>query len=151
MTNMPPARSAEQRKSDVLERLEKDQDAWVSTADRDGGPLLAPLSFVWHDGTLLMCTRTTNRTARNLAANGEARIALGHTRDVILIDAAAETVAGTDLPAAAADAFAAKLAWDPRERAAWVYLRFRPRRLLAWREENELEGRELMRNGAWRV
>lgn len=63
MTNAEPARSWEQRKQDVLNRLEKDDDAWVATASADGVPTLVPLSFVWDRGTLLMATRRTNPTA----------------------------------------------------------------------------------------
>lgn len=32
----PPARTPKQRMQDTLDRLENDEDAWVSTADGDG-------------------------------------------------------------------------------------------------------------------
>lgn len=149
MTVREPARSREQRKQDVFDHLEKDEDAWVSTASADGVPTLVPLSFVWDDGTLLMATRRTNPTAVNLTPSGQARIALGPTRDVVLIEATAELVEGTDLPQTSGDAFAAKLSWDLRGRPSWVYLRFTPYAIRAWREENELAGRELMADGRW--
>jgi hypothetical protein len=48
-----------------------------------------------------------------------------------------------------ADAFAAKL-WDARASAArYAYFRVTPQRIQAWREENELAARDLMRNGRW--
>lgn len=149
MTNPEPARSREQRKQDVLDHLEKDEDAWVSTSSADGAPTLVPLSFVWDRETLLMATRRTNPTAVNVTPAGQARIALGHTRDVVLIEATAEVVEGADLPVESGDAFAAKLNWDLRGRSAWVYLRFTPYAVRAWREENELAGRELMAEGRW--
>ncbi|MDT4920398.1 MAG: hypothetical protein QOI15_1300, partial [Pseudonocardiales bacterium] len=31
----------------------------------------------------------------------------------------------------------------------YIYLVLEPRRIQAWREENELRGRVLMRNGRW--
>ncbi|MFI8289984.1 pyridoxamine 5'-phosphate oxidase [Streptomyces sp. NPDC085614] len=102
-------------------------------------------------GTVLLCTCRTNPTARNLTPGGRVRLSLGHTRDVVLVDGTAEVVEGHDLPPASADAFAAKLAWDPRDRPAWVYLRVTPRTVKAWREENELAERELMRDGVWLV
>ncbi|MFF1838093.1 pyridoxamine 5'-phosphate oxidase family protein [Streptomyces sp. NPDC058231] len=151
MTNPEPARSREQRKQDVFGRLEKDEDAWVATASADGAPTLVPLSFVWDRGTLLMATRRTNPTARNVTPTGQARISLGHTRDVVLIDAAAEVVEGADLATESGDAFAAKLDWDLRGRTSWVYLRFTPHAVRAWREENELSERELMADGTWLV
>lgn len=151
MATNPPARDAGQRKRDTLRRLETDEDAWVSSSSGEGVPCLVPLSFVWHDGRLVMATKKNNPTARNLAANGACWVALGPTRDVVLIESTAECVASNALPDDVGAAFAQKLGWDPRGRDAWVFLSFRPRRLLAWREENELAGRELMRDGVWRV
>lgn len=152
MTITEPARSREQRKQDVLDRLSQDDDMWVATASAGGEPCLVPLSFVWDRGTLLMCTRRTNPTARNLTPAGEVRVTLGHTRDVVHIEGAAEPVEGTELAPESADAFAAKLnGWDPRNRKPWVYFRITPRTVKAWREENELAERELMREGRWLV
>ncbi|WP_145763458.1 pyridoxamine 5'-phosphate oxidase family protein [Streptomyces brevispora] len=149
MTKHEPARSREQRKQDVLDHLEKDKDAWVSTASPDGVPTLVPLSFVWDRGTLLMATRRTNPTAVNVTPAGHARIAVGHTRDVVLVEATAEVIEGADLATESGDAFASKLNWDLRGRPTWVYLRFTPTAVKAWREENELTGRELMAEGRW--
>ncbi|MFJ2088040.1 pyridoxamine 5'-phosphate oxidase family protein [Streptomyces sp. NPDC087901] len=149
MTNREPARSREQRKQDALDHLEKDEDAWVSTASADGVPTLVPLSFVWDRGTLLMATRRTNPTAVNVTSDGQARIALGPTRDVVLIEATAELIENADLPSESSDAFAAKLGWDLRDLSAWVYLRFTPYAVRAWREKNELADRELMADGRW--
>ncbi|WP_329025121.1 MULTISPECIES: pyridoxamine 5'-phosphate oxidase family protein [unclassified Streptomyces] len=151
MPHPEPARSREQRKQDVLDRLEKDTDAWVSTASVDGAPTLVPLWFVWDGEALLMATRRTNPTAVNLTPAGRAHIALGHTRDVVMIEAAAEVVEGTDLPTASGDAFAAKFSWDLRGRPAWVYLRFTPHAIRAWRESNEQPDRDLMTDGHWLV
>ncbi|MFJ6605158.1 pyridoxamine 5'-phosphate oxidase family protein [Streptomyces lydicus] len=123
----------------------------MSTASRDGTPCLVPLSFVWHGERLVMATRKNNPTARNLAANGACRVALGPTRDVVLLESTAEVLASDALPEDTGAAFAAKLGWDPRGRDAWVFLSFRPHRILAWREVNELPERELMRDGVWRV
>ncbi|MDQ0796432.1 pyridoxamine 5'-phosphate oxidase family protein [Streptomyces sp. B1I3] len=151
MTEREPARSPEQRKQDVLDRLEQDDDAWVATASHDGVPCLVPLSFVWDGETLLLATRRTNPTAVNVTPSGEIRVSLGHTRDVVLIEGTAEIVEGSALPGASGDAFAAKLDWDLRGRPAWVYLRITPRTVKAWREENELAGRDLMTDGVWLV
>ncbi len=98
-----------------------------------------------------MSTRRTTPTARNLTPRGRVRLSLGHTRDVVLLDGDAEGVEGRELDTAAADAFAAKLGWDPRDREPWIYLRVALRTVRAWREENELAGRLLMRDGVWLV
>lgn len=149
MTKYEPARSREQRKQDALDRLEQDEDAWVSTASQAGVPTLVPLWFVWDRGTLLMATRRTNPTAVNVTPAGQARIAVGHTRDVVLIEATAEAIEGAGLAPESGDAFAAKFDWDPRNSPAWVYLRFTPTAIRAWRETNEQAGRELMADGRW--
>jgi hypothetical protein len=118
MTTQEPARSREERRRDTLGRLAKDDGAWVATASADGQPCLTPLSFLWDGTSLLMCTRRTNPTARNVTPRGEAVVTLGHTRDVVHVEGPAEVVEGSALAAESADAFAAKLGWDPRDRQA---------------------------------
>ncbi|MFI6119105.1 pyridoxamine 5'-phosphate oxidase family protein [Streptomyces sp. NPDC051064] len=151
MTEREPARGPEQRKQDALDRLEKDEDVWVATASADGVPCLVPLWFVWDRGTLLLATRRTNPTAVNVTPSGPVRLALGHTRDVVLIEGTAEIVEGADLPTESGDAFAGKFHWDLRGRPAWVYLRITPATVRAWREANEQAGRDLMLDGTWLV
>jgi hypothetical protein len=102
--------------------------------------------------TLLIATPTSSPTSRNLQATGRARVGVGPTRDVVLIEGTAQALAADDLPGDVGDAFAAKTGFDPRELATpYTYFRIRPRRLQAWREANELQGRELLRDGRWVV
>lgn len=145
----PPPRDRAQRRQDTLRRLAEDEDAWVATASADGVPCLVPLSFAWLNESLVMATRETNPTAVHIRETGLATLSLGGTRDVVLISALARTVPADQLPSEEADAFAAKLGWEPRKMDGWCYMRFLPRSLRAWREENELRGRLLMREGEW--
>jgi hypothetical protein len=146
-----PARSAEQRKKDTLARLERDVDLWVASADGEGNPYLLPLSYVWDGSSLILATVESSPTGRNLRTFGRVRIGLGPTRDVVLIDGTVETFSRETVPAELADAFAAKL-WDARVgKTRYAYFRVTPRRIQAWREENELVGRDLMRGGRWLV
>jgi nitroimidazol reductase NimA-like FMN-containing flavoprotein (pyridoxamine 5'-phosphate oxidase superfamily) len=146
---MPPARSPAQRKSDTLEKLQSEVDIWVASADEDGEAYLVPLSYCWDGSALTVATARGSRTARNLLRAGQARVALGPTRDVVVIDGTVEEVAiGTDVELE--DAHARATGFDPRTLAAeYVYLRITPDRIQAWREENELSGRDLMRDGRW--
>jgi len=48
-----------------------------------------------------------------------------------------------------ADRHAAATGFDPRTLTGYVYLRLRPCQVQAWREENELAGRTIMRAGSW--
>lgn len=147
-----PARTPGQRKLDALTRLENDIDAWVATAVRgEATPYLVPLSFLWDGSAFLIATPGTSRTGRNLRDTGRVRLGIGATRDVVLVEGAAQALAASEIPAEVGDAFAAKTGFDPRLTAAYVYFRIQPQRIQAWREENELEGRDLMRAGRWVV
>jgi nitroimidazol reductase NimA-like FMN-containing flavoprotein (pyridoxamine 5'-phosphate oxidase superfamily) len=146
-----PARSAEQRTKDTLHRLEHDVDAWVATADgASGTPYLVPLSFLWNGSYLLFATPASSPTGRNLAASGRARVGIGPTRDVVIVEGTVETVQPGELTEQDAELFAAKTGFDPRRLATpYLYFRVVPRRVQAWREADELDGRELMCDGRW--
>jgi nitroimidazol reductase NimA-like FMN-containing flavoprotein (pyridoxamine 5'-phosphate oxidase superfamily) len=146
-----PVRSAEQRKKDTLHRLDHDVDAWVATADSaTGTPYLVPLSFLWNGSYLLFATPASSPTGRNLAATGRARVGIGPTRDVVMVEGTVRTVQPGELTEEDAELFAAKTGFDPRRLAApYLYFRVVPRRVQAWREADELDGRELMREGRW--
>lgn len=148
-----PARGAEQRKQDTLRRLEHDVDLWLATADADGGaPYLVPLSFVWDGETLLVATPAASPTGRNLATTGTTRLGIGPTRDVVMVDGTVTPVELADLPEEEAELFAARTGFDPRGlKTRYRYFRIRPQRVQAWREANELDGRDLMRDGKWLV
>jgi hypothetical protein len=147
----PPVRTAQQRKADTLRRLENDVDTWVATADPATGiPYLVPLSFLWDGVTVLISTPAASPTSRNLRATGRVRLGIGPTRDLVLIEGTVQTeTAAAEISAQTGDAFAAKTGFDPRELTGYAYFRIRPQRLQAWREANELTGRDLMSGGDW--
>ncbi|MEV7736075.1 pyridoxamine 5'-phosphate oxidase family protein [Streptomyces sp. NPDC088921] len=149
-----PARTTRQRKQDTLNRLEHDEDVWVATAPDDGSgvPYLVPLSFLWDGSTILLATPAGSPTGRNLKATGRVRLGLGPTRDVVMIEGTVDTVTQTELTGEEGDRFAARTGFDPRRLATpYLYFRVRPQRVQAWREADELTGRELMRDGQWLV
>ena len=136
-----PARSTAQRVDDTLRRLERDVDAWVATASAEGEPCMVPLSFLWDGATLLFSTAPGNPTARNLAAGGRARVGIGETRDVVLMECDVEPLPAAGMAPEVVDAFAAKTGFRPGPR--YVYLRMTPLWVQAWREVDELAGRDL--------
>ncbi|MFJ8082201.1 pyridoxamine 5'-phosphate oxidase family protein [Streptomyces sp. NPDC096205] len=145
-------RTAGERKRDVLGRLERETDVWVASADGAGVPYLVPLWFAWDGADVWLATRPGNPTGRNLSAGRRARLALGDTRDVVLIDGEVEVFSARDVPSAGAEVFAGKHGWDPRsEQAVYAYYRVRPVVVQAWCEVRELPKRTLMRDGAWLV
>ncbi|WP_277050803.1 pyridoxamine 5'-phosphate oxidase family protein [Ruania albidiflava] len=156
----PPARpapaaprDAQQRKQDTLRLLTTPAiDAWVATASPDGAPYVVPLSLAWIEGRVVLALPAATRTARNLAATARARLGVGATRDVVLIDAELDRMLAVDDHEAASVGarYAAQADWDPRAApAGQVYAVLRPQRIQAWREANEQEDRTLMRDGAW--
>jgi hypothetical protein len=148
---MEPPRDRHQRQADALARLETDVDVWVATADADGMPHLVPLSLDWDGKRVVVCAERTSRTIENLLRAKVARLGIGPTRDVVMIDAAVEdSVAADAAPVLLAERYAQRTGWDPRRVASqYVYVTLRPRRIHAWRESNELPGRTLMRDGEW--
>ncbi|MET9110093.1 pyridoxamine 5'-phosphate oxidase family protein [Streptomyces zhihengii] len=150
-TDAPDApRSLDERLADTRKRFETDVDVWVATADGDGHPYLVPLSFHWDGAVFLISTHRDNPTARNLLASGEARLAFGVTRDVVLVHGTAALLEADGLAPGEADAFAARTGFDPRAaRPPYPYFRVTPVSVQAWREVNEMRGRELMTDGRW--
>jgi hypothetical protein len=149
--DQPPARPRAQRKADVLAKLETDIDVWVASADAAGRAHLIPLSFGWDGETVTVATPRTSRTAVNLMRAGWARVALGPTRDVVIIDGPVEAIPlGTDPDLE--EEHAQSSDFDPRELAEeYIYLRITPHNIQAWRESDEIEHRQLMRRGDWLV
>jgi hypothetical protein len=143
------ARTLAQRKADTLERLEHDVDCWVATADLDGVAYLVPLSFRWDGKSLLLATPASSPTGRNLQARGKVRLGVGETRDVVLIEGDVSVARSDELSGEEGDAFAGKTGFDPRDLTGYLFFRIQPRRVQAWREANELAGRDLMRDGQW--
>ena len=148
-----PPRSAAERKEHVLELLESEEDAWVATASPQAEVTQIPLSFAWTGSVLILSTPAESPTGRNLAGSAAVRIALGATRDVVLIEGRVRAYGAARVPAELADLFAAKIHWDPREETGREYAFFEvePVKVQSWREENELKGRTLMREGQWLV
>ncbi len=141
-------RNAAQRRADTLARLAGDADVWVATATA-GEPHLVPLSLAWDGVRVILATPAASPTARN-AASGTVRLALGSSRDVTIIEAAAEVVPCADAPDTVAGCYAARTGWDPRhEDPPHVFLVATPRVMRAWNSLAEMTGRTIMRDGHW--
>jgi hypothetical protein len=146
---MQAPRPRSQRTTDVIAKLRGDVDLWVASSDEAGDAYLVPLSFYWDDSALTIATPRASRTAKNLIRAGWARVALGPTRDVVIIEGSVQAIPiGTDTRLE--DAHARATGFDPRTLAdEYVYIRITPQEIPAWREANELAGRQLMRKGKW--
>ena len=146
------ARDLETRTADTLTVLTTPAvDVWVATASTDAAPHLVPVSLAWVEDRVVIAVEASSVTARNLTASGVARLAVGPTRDVVMIDAVLESTVDVAQGEELARAYVDQADWDPRHSTGYVFLVLRPVRVQAWREANEIPGRTLMRDGTWLV
>src|SRR5688572_21948116 len=113
-------RDLNQRKADVLEKLSSKEDLWVASADARGAAYLLPLSFAWVDERIVMATPGASRTARNLRRAGWARVAIGPTRDVVIVEGPLSELSA-EADARLAEAHARAVGWDPRATPGYVF------------------------------
>jgi hypothetical protein len=145
-------RDAATRKTDTLAMWATAEiDVWVASASPDGEAHLVPLSVAWTEERLVIAVQESSRTARDIAASGRARLAIGLTRDVTMVDALLEKTVDVDASGELGVAYAAQADWDPRGLHGYAFLVLRPERVQAWREADELAGRTIMRDGQWLV
>jgi hypothetical protein len=147
---MSGLRSVEERKADVLAALEAQGDLWLATADSAGRPHLIAISAWWNGTDLVVATTGASRTAANLVAGGDVRLAAGTPADAIMINARVADRVGCARAPEVAQGFAKAVGWDPREVGpGWEFFRLSPSRIQAYRGYDELEGRDLMRDSHW--
>ena len=148
------ARSPEERKADALSKLVAvEANVWVGSASPTGDVHLVPVTHTWNGSRVVLATGPRSRTVSNMTANPRARLALGETRDVVMIDAVlVEAVQASEAPAPLAEGYAAQAGWDARtDSANYVYLVLEPVRIQVWREGEDLTARTVMRHGEWVV
>src|SRR4029077_6915110 len=144
---MTSTRSAEQRKKDVLAALEKQGHYWLTTAEIGGRPHVIGVAGLWGGSQVIVTTRGTSRTARNMEMNRQVVLAGGDPSDAIVIQAGMiDSSAVEDSPEIAADWHKA-MGWTPEN--GWVFFRLRPTRIQAFRGYDEIEGRDVMIRSRW--
>lgn len=110
------------------------------------------MSYAWTGSELIIATAASTPTARNIRESGVAKVAIGPTDDVLLIDVALSgAVSIEDAPEELAATYASQSDWDPRQGvdAPSLYISLIPRVMRAWRQENEIGERVIMRDGQW--
>jgi general stress protein 26 len=147
-------RSSTERKADALAKLDAvEANVWVASASPTGAVHLVPMTHTWNGTQVVLATEPTSRTVANVTANPLVRLALGETRDVVMIDAVlVRAVPTSEAPATLAGEYATQAGWDPRtDSSEYVYLLLGPERIQVWREAEDLVGRTVMRRGSWVV
>jgi general stress protein 26 len=151
---MMASRSSKERKADALAKLEAvDANVWVASGAPTGAVHLVPMSHTWNGTQVVLATEPTSRTVANVTANPRVRLALGETRDVVMIDAVlVQAIPKSEATMALADGYATQAGWDPRtDGDEYVFLLFEPEGIQVWREAEDLAGRTVMRHGSWLV
>ncbi|MFI9556272.1 hypothetical protein [Nonomuraea endophytica] len=144
-----PARDLSQRRAETLDRLGSGFQMWLATGSDGHGAHLIPVAYVWNGSTLTTSTFQRSRTISNLRARPTARLAIGDTADVVLIDAYTILLDVPNIDVASAEAYA-EVSTDPRNAPdMFLYIRLVPKRILAWNSLAEFSGRTLMLNGSW--
>jgi hypothetical protein len=143
-------RSRAQRIVDTLATLDHERSCWMAVGLPDGTSHLIPLSYCWDGERVVIATRLGSTTVRALQRTGRARLSLPSTDDVVIIDATAVVVTLDAIDAATHNFFRMVAGFDPgSEPEPYVYAVLTPQRILAWRDERELDQREIMHGGVW--
>jgi hypothetical protein len=143
-------RKTARRKADALAALEKNGDAWLATAGSNGDPHLIVVAAAWVGERVAIATRAPSRTARNLGGSGVARLGLGSSQDVTMVDVAVERTAPAGADPDLDAAFERAVGWSPgAEGPDWMYFVLRPTRIQSYRGYGELKDRDVMLGGRW--
>lgn len=85
------------------------------------------------------------RTVANTGSHPQARVAVGDTMDVVMVDTGASLIDVPDIDVDIAERYA-EVSTDPRAHPAdsFVFLRLQPRRIQVWNGVHEFSGRTVM-------
>jgi len=147
---MSDHRDTAQRKADVLSTLERHGHAWLATATRSAIPHMVVVAAVWNGEAIVVATRGSSRTARNLDEGRRARLGFGSADDAILIDVEVTSTLSVADAGETGALFRRAAGWDPADEGPdWRYFILRPMRIQAYRGYGEIERSEVMARGRW--
>ncbi|MFF1378951.1 pyridoxamine 5'-phosphate oxidase family protein [Streptomyces sp. NPDC058308] len=145
---MPTPRTHDERLAAARLRLRQEGQMWLSTGGCSG-PHLIPVAFVDDDDAIVTATGESSKTVRNLRETGRARLAVGTTCDVVMVDTVLDGfVPVPEVATDVADRFAA-VSHDPRKMEGYLYIRLLPRRVQVWNGFHEFRGRTVILKGQW--
>jgi len=119
----------------VVEQCTAARNYWVCTTRPDGRPHAMPVWGLWLDEAVVFSTDPQSLKARNFRDRPDVVVHLESGDEAVVIEGRVETL-DHSLLEQFVDAYEAKYAYRPNaEQTEGVYV-VRPRRVLAWREEN---------------
>jgi general stress protein 26 len=146
---MAEIRGAAERVANAYERLARESDVWLATSS-ESRPWLVPVWFLWHDSKVFLATSSASMTAKNIASQPAVRLAFQSTADVLILDGTAEVHRISEVADDMLASYTAKYAGsDPRTWDDAIIVAVTPDRVQAWRTEDEIPGRVIMRRGQW--
>jgi general stress protein 26 len=110
----------------AVDRLTRTQNYFLTTVRKDGRPHVMPLWGVWLNNRFYFSTGKNSVKARNLALNPNCILAPGRADEAVILEGAAEQVAGGDELQEFAKAYKTKYDFDPLSMNEPVF-RIRPR------------------------
>lgn len=146
---MTALRTVEERKRDVMAVLDGQGQMWLASASEGRAHVIGVSA--WWDGTdLVLATVGGSLTARNLREARTGTLVAGTPDDAVVIDVAMiESMPARDADEVATG-FSSAMGWDPRDVGeGWEFFRLRPSRIQAFRGYDEIEGRDVMKQGQW--
>jgi len=96
----------------ALARLEREHIVWLCTVRPDGSPHLAPVWFVYRQGTWWICTNDGAAKVRNMVRDPRVSLALDNPGDAPIVAEGRALLHHAEFPNATAEAFATKYGWD---------------------------------------
>ena len=128
----------------VIERLEVQKLAWLTTVDSRGTPQPNPVWFIWDGGVIYIFSKPNQAKLSNIARSGRIAFNLEATADeehVTILTGQAEIIARADLPADILDRYAERYTAGMKgiqmtraeyEAAYTIPIRFTPEKLRGW-------------------
>ncbi len=144
-------RSTSQRIQDTRHLLATEDDVWVATASGDAVPHMVPFSLHWDGEHVIIATEPGTATVRNLTASPAAKLAIGDSRDVVIMTARAVSIADArEADRQLLQQFSLRVGWNPDGAdVEMVFVTFKPERIHAWRDVAEIPERTIMRSSEW--
>jgi hypothetical protein len=121
---------------DIRQQLAAARNYWVASTRSDGRPHVMPVWGLWLQDAFYFSTDPASTKGRNLRARPEVVVHLESGDDVVILEGRLEQGIDQATFARFADAYDAKYSIRLEPDTAPMVYSLRPRRVLAWREED---------------
>jgi hypothetical protein len=118
--------------SDIINKLEGQQNIWFGSVRPDGRPHLAPVWFVWHADKIYIGTDPESVKSRNIRRNRHVVLALEDGNHPVICEGTAQVVS-PPLPESLLAAFCTKYEWELTKEPQYnLVVEITPEKWLDW-------------------